>query len=159
MRTRSVLVCLMVVSAMSVMAPLQAGERKRPQADAQKQRAIRELITVMGSAKMADQVMNQLLTVFQQQSPSVPNEFWTKIRANIKTGELMDMIVPIYDKYYTREDIDGLIAFYKSPLGRKVVTTMPAVMRDSMSAGQQWGQKLARQVISEMKRKGYKPPS
>jgi hypothetical protein len=149
----------MVVSAMSVMAPLQAGERKRPQADAQKQRAIRELITVMGSAKMADQVMNQLLTVFQQQSPSVPNEFWTKIRANIKTGELMDMIVPIYDKYYTREDIDGLIAFYKSPLGRKVVTTMPAVMRDSMSAGQQWGQKLARQVISEMKRKGYKPPS
>ena len=41
--------------------------------------------------------------------------------------------VQIYQETFTQEEIDGLIAFYKSPAGVAFVEKMPVVMQKSMS--------------------------
>jgi hypothetical protein len=43
-------------------------------------------------------------------------------------------IVPVYQRHFTRTDVEALIAFYSSPAGRKIVREQPAMLRESMQA-------------------------
>jgi hypothetical protein len=65
------------------------------------------------------------------------------------------LVTPIYDKYYTEADIDQLITFYNSPIGKKSVELMPVIMQESMSVGQEWGKKIAEKIAKKLKDKGY----
>jgi len=38
--------------------------------------------------------------------------------------------IKLYDRYYTQDEINQLITFYKSPIGRKYVTTNPEITKD-----------------------------
>ena len=54
-------------------------------------------------------------------------------REKINWAELMeDAIVYVFDKYYTDEELKALADFYKSPVGRKMMQTMPQVTADIM---------------------------
>jgi len=47
-----------------------------------------------------------------------------------------------------------LLTFYRSPLGQKVLTEMPAAMTEAMDAGQQWGQERTRSMLDELRQQG-----
>jgi uncharacterized protein len=51
--------------------------------------------------------------------------------------EMIDAIIPIYQKHLTRQDLQGIIAFYSSPAGQKLQKEQPAMMAEGMQAGQQ----------------------
>ena len=63
-------------------------------------------------------------------------------------------MVPVYQKHFTAEDIDGLLKFYRSPLGQKVITQMPATMAEGMQIGKQWGQERGKQMITQLQSQG-----
>ena len=67
---------------------------------------------------------------------------------------------PIYHKYLTLEEIEGLIQFYKTPLGRKAISVMPKMTQEGMIAGQEWGQsigpKFQQKVLDRFKKEGIK---
>jgi hypothetical protein len=44
------------------------------------------------------------------------------------------VMVPVYEKHFTKGDMDALVAFYSSPVGQKMWREMPKVMADSMKA-------------------------
>jgi len=48
--------------------------------------------------------------------------------------EMMQAAVPVYQKHFTKGDIDSLVAFYSSPTGQKILREMPAIMSESMQA-------------------------
>ena len=48
--------------------------------------------------------------------------------------EMMQAAVPVYQKHFTKGDIDALVAFYSSPTGQKMLREMPALMGESMQA-------------------------
>jgi len=50
--------------------------------------------------------------------------------------ELIDAVVPIYQRHLTKTDLDAIIAFYKSPTGQKLLKEAPAMMAEGMQAGQ-----------------------
>jgi hypothetical protein len=54
-------------------------------------------------------------------------------REQINWPELMeDVIVYVFDKYYTDEELKAIADFYKSPAGRKMMQTMPQATSDIM---------------------------
>jgi hypothetical protein len=55
--------------------------------------------------------------------------------------ELIDAIVPIYQKHLSKSDLDGILAFYASPTGQKLLKEMPAILSESMEAGGEIGRK------------------
>lgn len=131
-------------------APTQAAPAKRVLADTDKERDIRYLIHMTGVDKLALQAMDQMLTSFQKEQPNVPAEFWTRFRSKISSGELIDRLVPLYDRYYTKADVKGLIRFYSSPLGQKVTRVAPDLMRDSYGVGAAWGREKGEEVVREL---------
>ncbi len=50
--------------------------------------------------------------------------------------EIIDAIVPIYQKHLTEFDLEAVIAFYSSPVGQKLLKEQPAMMAEGMQAGQ-----------------------
>jgi len=49
--------------------------------------------------------------------------------------ELLDAIVPIYQKHLSPADVNKMIEFYSTPTGQKVIAEMPAMMKEAMQAG------------------------
>lgn len=98
---------------------------------------------------MATQMMGQMVPALKQMVPNAPDAFWNKIVSEVDSNEVIDMTVPIYQKYLTQDDIDALNAFYNSPAGQKMIQVQPKIMRESITVGQQWGQQVAKKVMAE----------
>lgn len=118
-----------------------------------KSQKINQLLEITGSGKLGIQVMNQMMSSFKTSYSKVNEQFWEDFKNEIKAEDLENMIIPIYDKYYTESDIDQLIAFYNSPIGKKMIATMPQVMQESMIAGQAWGKQISEKIQAKLKEK------
>lgn len=115
----------------------------------------KELLVAMGTAKNAKQVIEMMVTSYKQNMPEVPAVFWDEFQKEISMDELIDLVAPIYAKYYTDDELVQLIAFYKSPLGQKLTDKLPAITQESFAAGQEWGKKIGEKVAGKLKEKGY----
>jgi len=129
---------LLVVSLFVSAAQAQISPAKRAE--------IQKLLRLMGMEKLMTQMKEQMITTFKAQQPGVSEDFWTRMSDKMDVRELLDQIIPIYDKYYTLDDLKNLNAFYESPTGQKVITTMPQVMQESSNVGLAWGQKVGREI-------------
>jgi hypothetical protein len=50
--------------------------------------------------------------------------------------EMVAEMVPLYARHFTVAELQQLSAFYQSPLGAKMLTTMPQIMNESMQISQ-----------------------
>jgi hypothetical protein len=55
-----------------------------------------------------------------------------ELKRVLDLDDVMNELVPVYDQYFTAQDLQELIAFYESPLGQKVLKTAPLILKDSM---------------------------
>ena len=69
------------------------------------------------------------------------------------------MSAKLYAARFTEQELKDALAFYKSPLGKKVITEEPAILNQSMDNVDAWGGKFANEVMAkfraEMKKKGH----
>ncbi len=124
-------------------------------AAAAKRKDIRRLLELSGSAKLGLQMMDQMMGQFRGMMPNVPPEFWDDFRQGVDMDDLINLIVPVYERHFTHDDVRGLIAFYESDVGRKLVSVQPAILKDSMTAGEAWGRDIAARVTERLRVKGY----
>jgi len=138
-----------------LIAPPARADDEKPAVSPQKAAAIRQLLEASGGAAVGMQVMDMLLESFKQTFPGVPADFWTEFRAEVRAEDLVELIVPIYDRHLTESEIRELTAFYESPIGKKLVQVQPLIAKESMEAGQAWGQALGEAVAKRLRAKGY----
>ena len=48
--------------------------------------------------------------------------------------EMLDAMVPVYQKHLNKGDVDALVAFYGTPTGQKMLRELPAIMTEAMQA-------------------------
>ena len=126
--------------------------------DAEKEKDIRQLIALTGGDKMGEQMLDQMIPEMQKMIPDAPPAYWVEFRKKTNINALIDQLLPIYDKYYSKEDVKGLIQFYQTPLGQKVISVIPAISRESYVVGSAWGQAKAQEVINELQAKEAAKP-
>ena len=113
-----------------------------------------------------DQDIEAQIAAMRRARPDVPDQFWEDFTVEFKRqaspDELMKAILPIYDKHFSHQEIRQLIAFYQSPLGRKISTTLPEIQQESVEAGRAWGERLGDRMHEELQKrlteKGYRSP-
>jgi len=76
--------------------------------------------------------------------------FFAKYHAKRDTQQLLEIALPVYDKYYSDDEIKQLIQFYATPIGQKMLTVTPKVLTELQAAGQKWGEQLGRQCMGEV---------
>jgi len=110
------------------------------------QQDIVRLLELSGSDKIADQMFNHLVATFKKTNPEIPDKFWETFKEEIDAAGYYHLVIPIYEKYYTHEEIRQLIDFYNTPIGQKTIRVTPMVMQESIAAGQKWGAELGKKV-------------
>jgi uncharacterized protein len=48
--------------------------------------------------------------------------------------DMLQAIIPVYQKHWTKGDVDNIVAFYSTPTGQKLLTEMPQTMTEAMQA-------------------------
>src|SRR6266478_4237193 len=48
--------------------------------------------------------------------------------------EMLQSMVPVYQKHFTKGDVDALVAFYGAPTGQKLLKEMPQMLSESMQS-------------------------
>ncbi len=138
-----------------------------------KKAAIKELMEVTGATQMGEIFGNafvqQMTQVLKNSKPDIDPKAFDIIKEEVKAliheelvvkESLLPFMYPIYHKYLTLEEINGLIQFYKTPLGQKAISVMPKMTQEGMKAGQEWGQligqKLQQIILSRFKKEEIK---
>ena len=76
--------------------------------------------------------------------------FFVKFHSKFDQPAILDLAVPVYDKYYSDDEVKDLIRLYETPLGQKMLATLPKVMEELQAAGQKQGEELGRQSMVEV---------
>lgn len=97
---------------------------------------------------MIDQMVdNERLSPEQQQAMkqnlnanlnALITEFGAALQTEVTYDEMLERVYyPVYDQYFTEADLRGLIAFYRTPVGEKLLTVSPQLMQTSMQLSNQ----------------------
>ncbi len=121
-----------------------------------KEENILRLIEIRNEDRLAMQGFEMILPSFQQAYPKVPYEMWQKIKEKIDTTEITATVIQIYSNHYTNEEILQLIEFYQTPIGKKLLSESPSILRESLEAGIAWGKRISLQIKQELQAQGYK---
>ncbi len=62
------------------------------------------------------------------------NKMLDDMMKDMPFDEMMQAMVPTYQKHFTKGDMDALVAFYTSPTGQKLLQEMPAITAEAMTA-------------------------
>jgi len=129
----------------------------------------REVFRVMQADGIADQMLNavfaQMGAMMQQSHPDLPQEALTIVREEISASlreslpTLLDQMAAVYQQVFTEEELDGMLAFYKSPVGQSMVAKLPQVMNQSVQFSQTWAlgafENLPQRIEQRLRAEGY----
>jgi hypothetical protein len=137
-----------------------ARANKQPKIDPQKEADIRHLFDVMGSRVAATQLMGDMEKSIKPllTSSLPPGEyrdrlvqlFFEKFESKLDINVMVDLSIPVYDKYLSDADIRGMIDFYSTPLGKRMVQVLPQLMRECAERGRTWGEGVGRESMIEV---------
>ena len=100
-------------------------------------------------------MLPNLLDSMKQRYPEVPAAAWAELAREVKAEEFVGLAALIYAKHLTVDEMQQLQAFYESPIGQKVLQAMPAILQESVVAGQEWGREVAARILRRLKEQGH----
>lgn len=124
--------------------------------------AARKLMEATGAIGMARQMIDgleqQLVQIIAGANPGkeaqvrslVTELLMPEFRARI--GELEQPTLRIWADAFTVAEIEELLAFYATPIGRKTLSVMPQLSQQSSALGMAWGQRVAQDAITKHER-------
>jgi len=139
---KSFLVCLCATLAFLSPPTVRADE-------ATHRAAAEALLNLMDMEKLMSQSVDQMLQVQVQQNPAIaPYQAQMKsfLSKYMSWASMKDDMVKIYVGEFTEPELKELAAFYQTPLGRKTVQKMPALL----AKGAEMGQKRVQEHLPEL---------
>ncbi|MBF0384841.1 MAG: DUF2059 domain-containing protein [Candidatus Omnitrophica bacterium] len=87
----------------------------------------RELFNVNGTRKSLEKMVNATVN-------SAPIDKKDQVSRLLNIDELLDSLIPVYEKYFYVDEIQDMVKFYKSPTGKKLIDKTPELMKSVMES-------------------------
>jgi len=126
---------------------------------------IQKYLDVMHSRQMMGQMADTMLKSMRQlmherylkDKDKLPPDFEDRVNKmmdqelkSFPWDEMIDAMIPVYQKHLTKGDVDALLVFYSSPTGQKLLKDMPVMMGEAMQAMMPVMQKQMQGVTERM---------
>ncbi len=117
--------------------------------DAPSKEDVQKLFDVMASREQMAQMMKQVFAQMRslnrdeikKRHPDITDADLARmdhesedLLKNFPLDEMLSDMIPIYQRHFTKTDVDALTSFYSSPAGQKYLHEIPAVTADTMRA-------------------------
>lgn len=143
-----------IILALMLLLPLGASA----QTDGMYKKAYAEFLEVSGNNATIKATMDQMIPLLRQSLASAPKDYVDRFIDKYTTtfnAKYADLLMPIYQKYFTLEDLQEINTFYKSDLGKKMAKNSPLITSEAAKKGQEIGQQIVLQVMQELSAEGY----
>ncbi len=146
-----------IAVALSAFGPAAYGQQKPSAAE---MATAKELIAVTDSTALFRPliagVVEQAKLVLLQQNPGLAkdlNEIGAQLRTDLtpRFSELGNELARLYAVNFTEPELKTIVAFYKSPVGKRLLAQQPKVVETGMRYAQDWANKLSDEVIKKMR--------
>jgi hypothetical protein len=138
-----------------------SGQTQAKPIDPAKDADLRSLLELVGARDQVQDGLNNAAEQFRQNLlETVPNNdkgqafvnaFVAGYQKNVDQNQVTDQLVGIYDKHFAEDEIKGLLQFYGSPLGQKVVSEMPKISREIQAASRAASNRAAREALQALR--------
>lgn len=132
-----------------------------PPPDAARLAAAKSMMEAAGVSAQFDQMMPLLVGQISQSFAALRpdkaaeiNETFVVVTQRFleRKGALIETVAAIYARALAEEDLKAIADFYTSPAGLRFKAVQPDIMRQSILAGQRWGEQLGREIDSEARK-------
>ena len=116
---------------------------------------IEKLMRITGPPDVTKQISNffvrQMSQAIKASRPDLPARAYQILGEEINRvieeqmtakGGFLDMVIPIYAKHFSHEDIKGLLKFYQSDLWKKTIKVEPLILQEKLALAQDWSKSL-----------------
>jgi hypothetical protein len=120
----------------------------------------KEVMAAAHSDRMADQVITMmekpLSQLIESANPGRAKEVTDLLHDRFipamreRLPEFTDLAARVYAKHFTVADLEQLIAFYNSPIGKKLLAEQGAMLAEMGQLGQAWGRNVATEVMRKL---------
>lgn len=126
------------------------GSARQSAADAPATREdVQRYLEVIHSREMMTQLVDAMIKPmhqmiheqFMKDKDKLPADFEARMNKmmddsmkSFPWNEMMQAMVPVYQKHFTKGDIDRIVAFYTAPTGQKMLKEMPTMMSEATQA-------------------------
>jgi len=131
-----------------------------------KRQDILRLLDLTGAFRIgqiySSKIVRQMNDVLRKARPDIPSDLMDLVPKAVDeviasemtgVGGFADLVVDVYQRHFRHDDVRGLIAFYETPLGRKLSEELPAMTQESMEAGMKWGTSIAPKIQERVKQR------
>lgn len=116
----------------------------------------REIMVISKVKEQVEVMIDQMFTMIKAQRSDLTPELIEELQAELDPNEIIELCIPAYTKHLTVEELEGLLAFYKTPLGQSFAEKQILITRETTIIGQQWGanisQKIAERIQKSLKK-------
>ena len=141
--------------------------------DAASKDDVKKLFDVMASREQMRQMMQQLFAQMRtmnreeikKRRPDISEEELARadrqsedLINNFPLDEMLNDMVPVYQRHFNKSEIGALTVFYSSPAGQKFLHEMPAVTAETMRAVYPRIQAEIDAALQRADEKGSSPP-
>ncbi len=130
------------------------GRAVRPRGGGAQAAKVRELMALTERRGGADVGVDDAPVRADVESPP---EFMEKFREVARREPIVDLLVPVYMKHFSEEDLDAASRFHESPAGKRFLAAQPLVMREAEEVGERWGVRLAEETLRELAEEARQP--
>jgi hypothetical protein len=145
-----------LVLALMLAIPLMTRAQTTQDNDAEKTALARQFLEATGALEQAIRVVETNLPAQRAANPAIPAVFWDRLLAQVKArrNEFLDETAPVFARLFTVAELKGLVEFYGSPLGKRLLQIQPQMSKELGEAGQRWGQRLSVEVAQQLAAEG-----
>ena len=113
---------------------------------------VHELLELTGAGNLKNQLMRGMMVYMRQSFPAyMPKDVVDDLETSLENADMEPMLVAAYQKHLSTEDATEIIAFYKTPAGKRVISSMPLIVQDLQQGGGKLGEDVAHQVFERHK--------
>lgn len=156
---------LFAVSMISLFIFIPEMYGENPSIDPAKKADIFRLMKLSGMTAqvniMSRYTLSQYLSLTREKYPGLTPDLVSimkekcmeEIRSNLwAPGGFFHRFLPLYDKYFTHQEILALIEFHESPVGKKILSLQPVLVQEGAAIGEQWGKDILVDIVKNVER-------
>lgn len=129
-------------------------------ADEEYRELTKEYLKLSSFDATIEAIVPQMIEHCKSLVPEAPESLWIslfeKFKEKFTTDKVVEPVAEIYAKYFSKQEMKEIVAFYKSPVGKKMSAVTPDLTKDCMEWGKNLGIDVAKEILNEVKEKGYK---
>lgn len=142
--------------------PAKAAAQQLP-ADPASREQVMELFDALEVTQQMNSMMETMQKTMRQAAPSsdltqqqktdldkLDKELYVKIMNSDLLSNMVEAMIPVYQRHFTHADVQAIINFYSSPVGQKLLHEQPQILKEIMPQLMSQTQQRMEAILKDM---------